>query len=95
MLFSSVHFILLFCLFVFLTNRCYGTLSTGFVYGPEKAALLPEGGNQEFYKLKITVKNHMTLAGGQLHFEVLTVSKMQVQFYFVTVYYKLELLFRS
>ena len=46
-------YLLIFCLFVFLTNRSYGTLSTGFVYRPEKAALLLEGGNQEFYKLII------------------------------------------
>ena len=68
-------YLFIFCLFVFLTNRSYGTLSTGFVYRPEKAALLLEGGNQEFYKLKNTVKNHMTLAGGQLHFEALKVGK--------------------
>ena len=44
------------------------------IYPPEKASLLLEGRNQEFYRLKSIVKKHVTLAGGQTHFEALQVS---------------------
>ena len=43
------------------------------MFSSEKSQLLLEGRNREFYKLKNTVKNHVTLAGGQLHFEALQV----------------------
>ena len=43
------------------------------MFTSEKSQLLLEGGNREFYKLKNTVKNHVTFAGGQLHFEALQV----------------------
>ena len=43
------------------------------MFSSEKSQLLLEGGNTDFYKLKSTVKNHVTLAGGQLHFEALQV----------------------
>ncbi|CAB3987113.1 Hypothetical predicted protein [Paramuricea clavata] len=50
-----------------------GSLSTGLPTTPKKAVLYLEGGNKEFYKLKNTVKNHITLAGGQAqtHYEAL------------------------
>jgi hypothetical protein len=46
-------------------------LATGLLFNAEKAALHLEGGNQEFYRLKNTVKNHVTLAGAgsQLHLQ--------------------------
>lgn len=43
------------------------------MFSSEKSQLLLEGRNREFYKLKNTVNNHVTLAGGQLHFEALQV----------------------
>ena len=49
------------------------------MFSSEKSQLLLEGGNREFYKLKNTVKNHVTLAGGQLHFEALQVRLCSVQ----------------
>ena len=58
---------------IYISNRFSGTLATGLIYPPERAALLLEGGNQEFYKLKNTVKEHVTLAGGHVHFEALQV----------------------
>ena len=51
-----------------------GSIANGIIYLPEKASLLLKGGNQEFYRLKSVVKKHVTLAGGQIHFEALQVS---------------------
>ena len=51
-----------------------GSIANGIICLPEKASLLLEGGNQEFYRLKNVVKKHVTLAGGQIHFEALQVS---------------------
>lgn len=61
-------------------SRYSGSLSTGLLTTPEKAALYLEGGNKEFYKLKNTVKNHITLAGGQAqtHYEALQVDMVDI-----------------
>ena len=50
-----------------------GSLATGLLFTGKKAGLHLEGGNKELYKLKNTVKSHMTLAGGQLHLETVQV----------------------
>ena len=59
---------------IYIAHSFSGTLSTGLIYPPERADLLLEEGNQEFYKLKNTVKEHATLAGGHVHFEALQVN---------------------
>ena len=46
------------------------------MFTAEKSQLLLEGGNQEFHKLKNTVKNHVSLGGGHLHFEALQVGNV-------------------
>ena len=40
----------------------------------EKTTRLLEGSCQEFFNLKSTIKRHITLAGGHLHFEALQVN---------------------
>lgn len=60
--------------FTFFQCRYCGSLATGLVLEPEKTARLLEGGFQEFYNLKTTIKSHITLAGGPLHFEALQVN---------------------
>ena len=54
--------------------RFSGSIANGIIYPPEKASLLLEGGNQEFYRLKSLIKTYVTLAGGATHFEALQVS---------------------
>lgn len=54
--------------------RYCGSLATGLVFDPEKKARLLEGSCQEFFNLKSTIKRHITLAGGHLHFEALQVN---------------------
>lgn len=58
----------------FFRNSFSGSIADGIIYPPEKASLLLEGGNQEFYRLKSVIKKHVTLAGGPTHFEALQVS---------------------
>lgn len=60
-------------IFADISSSYSGSLATGLIFSPEKSELLLKGGNPEFYRLKNVVKNHVTLAGGQLHFEALQV----------------------
>ena len=43
----------------------------GLVFDLKKTTRLLEGSCQEFFNLKSTIKCHITLAGGHLHFEAL------------------------
>ena len=54
---------------------------------PKKMALLLEGGNETFYRLKNEIKNHITLASGKTHYEALQVSNRQCAVKFVTFYF--------
>ncbi|CAB3986892.1 Hypothetical predicted protein [Paramuricea clavata] len=48
-----------------------GTLATGLIISVERTISFLEGGCQEFYNLKTTIKSHIMLGRGQFHYEAL------------------------
>jgi hypothetical protein len=55
------------------SSRYSGNLSTGLIFDADKTAMLLEGGVQQWYCLKNTIKQHITCTGSKVHFEALQV----------------------